>query len=334
MTQFTQHPLSAAFPSMPGHEVDSLAKDILEHGQREPGVIFEGQILDGWHRYRACEIASELSSAVQFRFVEFPAGGDPVAFVKSRNLHRRHMSDSQRAASVVACSKWAPAGNPDLPSGRRRSNPALSAGLEKGATPAPSTTAQMAAEADVSARTINHAKTAHAAGLGDAVVEGKVSARRAAEIVRADPKVGKKIASGKVTADQVIEKAKPLPKILPRPEAAKPEPPAPKPPSAAELKREQKAADRIRELEARVAELEAELAESRDLAVQLAEDLEGIMKSGEGRDEAAREITRLNGVVRVVQSQRDQIMTTSSEQVKEIKRLQRKVERLEKGPAR
>lgn len=311
MTVFAQHPLSAAFPSMPGHEVAFLAQDIAEHGQREPGVIFEGQILDGWHRYRACEIAE-----VEFQHVEFPADGDPVAFVKSRNLHRRHLTNSQRAASIVACSKWASGG----------ATPAPGAGVQ--------TTAQMAAEADVSARTINQAKTAHAAGLGDAVVEGKVSAKRAAEIVRADPKVGKKIASGKVTADQVIEKAKPLPKILPRPEAAKPEPPAPKPPSAAEVKREQKSADRVRELEARVAELKAELDESHDIAAQLGADLEGMMKEHGEPGEAAKEIARLNGVVRVLQSQRDQIMTTSSEQVKEIKRLQRKVERFEKGPAK
>lgn len=311
MTVFTQHPLSAAFPSMPGHEIDALAKDIREHGQREPGVLFEGMVLDGWHRSRACAIAG-----VDFAHVELPAGADPVAFVKSRNLHRRHLTESQRAASVVACSKWAPSGARVAPGATVQSN------------------AQMATEADVSQRTIRHAKVAAAAGLGEAVVEGKVSAKRAAEIVRADPKVGKKIASGKVTADQVIEKAKPLPKILPRPEAAKPEPPAPKPPSAAEVKREQKSADRVRELEARVAELKAELDESHDIAAQLGADLEGMMKEHGEPGEAAKEIARLNGVVRVLQSQRDQIMTTSSEQVKEIKRLQRKVERFEKGPAK
>jgi hypothetical protein len=49
-----QHPLSAAFPSMPPVELEALAMDIEAHGQREPGVLFEGMVLDGWHRYVAC----------------------------------------------------------------------------------------------------------------------------------------------------------------------------------------------------------------------------------------------------------------------------------------
>jgi hypothetical protein len=89
----TQHPLSAAFPAMPEQELEALALDIEKHGQREPGVLFEGMVLDGWHRYLGCQKAG-----VEFRAVEFD-GDDPVGFVISKNLHRRHMTASQRAAA-------------------------------------------------------------------------------------------------------------------------------------------------------------------------------------------------------------------------------------------
>ena len=158
-----QHPLSAAFPSMPEQELQALALDIEKHGQREPGVMFEGKVLDGWHRYLACQAAN-----VEFISVPF-LGTDPVAFVISRNLHRRHMTASQRAAAVVAATNWHPDGR--LPANR-----------EPGARL--STNAEMAKTAEVSERTIKDAKAAHEAGLGDAVKDGMVSAKEAAAIAK------------------------------------------------------------------------------------------------------------------------------------------------------
>lgn len=156
-----QHPLSAAFPAMPEQEVEALAIDIEKHGQREPGVLFEGMVLDGWHRYLACERVGK-----KFLCGDFGAG-DPVSFVLSRNLHRRHLTASQRAAAVVACHDWRPNGV---------ARGALVQGMK--------TSEEMALEADVGERTIVHAKRAHEAGLGDAVKDGAVSARRAAEVAK------------------------------------------------------------------------------------------------------------------------------------------------------
>lgn len=159
---YSQHPLSAAFPAMSAGDLQALTDDIEVNGQREPIVLFEGMVIDGWHRYQACTaLLLRLSS------VTLDKDEDPVAYVKSRNLHRRHLSGSQRAAAVVACSAWCPPGKP--------SNPAPGAGL---------TSAQMAKEADVAERTIRHAKAAHAAGLSEAVKDGKVTAKRAAEVAK------------------------------------------------------------------------------------------------------------------------------------------------------
>ena len=80
---------------MHGEELGLLVEDIVKNGLREPIVLQQGMILDGRNRLRACELAK-----VKPRFVEWDGIGSPIAFVLSRNLHRRHLSESQR--SVVA----------------------------------------------------------------------------------------------------------------------------------------------------------------------------------------------------------------------------------------
>lgn len=162
--QLQQHPLSAAFPSIADVDLDALAEDIKKHGQRERGTLLKGMVLDGWHRYLACE-----RLGIPFTASEFD-GEDPVAFVLSRNLHRRHLTASQRAAAVVACHNWRPAGK------------------SRGAELHGVTKAEMADEAQVSERTIVHAKQAHQAGLSEAVKSGQVSVERAAEIAKLPPR--------------------------------------------------------------------------------------------------------------------------------------------------
>jgi hypothetical protein len=103
-TALHQHPLSAAFPSMPEKEIEALTLDIEAHGQRESGVLLDGMVLDGWHRYLACD-----KLGVQFKAKDFD-GADPVAFVISKNLHRRHLTASQRAAAVVSQRIGSPSG--------------------------------------------------------------------------------------------------------------------------------------------------------------------------------------------------------------------------------
>lgn len=85
------HPLSAAFPRMDTAAFELLKDDIRANGLRQPVVTIGGQVLDGGHRYRACQ---ELG--IDPPLVEY-TGTDPIGFVISANLHRRHLNESQRA---------------------------------------------------------------------------------------------------------------------------------------------------------------------------------------------------------------------------------------------
>src|SRR5215831_9305 len=92
--EYEFHPIANVFPLMKGDEFKQFKKDIKTNKLREPIVIYEGKILDGRNRYNACK---ELGLPVDNARL-LPAGTDPIAFVVSANVHRRHLNESQRAA--------------------------------------------------------------------------------------------------------------------------------------------------------------------------------------------------------------------------------------------
>lgn len=86
------HPAAEMFPMMRDDELNELATDIKANGQREPVVMHGGQVIDGRNRLRACEIAG-----VEPKFTQWSGTGSVVAWILSANLHRRHLTDTQRA---------------------------------------------------------------------------------------------------------------------------------------------------------------------------------------------------------------------------------------------
>lgn len=89
------HPAAEIFPIMEGAEYANFVDDIKTNGLREPIVRFQEDgkwfVLDGRNRLRACKDAG-----IQPQWDDY-IGKDPIAYVMSLNLHRRHLNETQRA---------------------------------------------------------------------------------------------------------------------------------------------------------------------------------------------------------------------------------------------
>jgi hypothetical protein len=90
------HPLSEKYPLMDAEEFAAFKADLAAHGLKNPIWLFEGRVLDGRNRLRAC-----LELGIEPVFAEFEGSqSDAAAFVDSQNLHRRHLSRGWRQQRV------------------------------------------------------------------------------------------------------------------------------------------------------------------------------------------------------------------------------------------
>ncbi|GEM_PF-2685296 len=120
------HPAADLFPLLPPDELRALAEDIARHGVREPIVLWhdglaphdeagrkrvealrdnlELPLLDGRNRLAALAQAGMLTDtalALEVGRARIVYGGDPVAYVISANLRRRHLDREQRRALIA-----------------------------------------------------------------------------------------------------------------------------------------------------------------------------------------------------------------------------------------
>ena len=155
-----RHELSSIFGGMHAEEFKDLVASIKDIGFTDSHIrMYEGKVLDGWHRYRA---ALELNIVRKLRFTTWntEGEGDPVAFVQARNLERRMLSAGQRAQIVYSLTERF---------GRGGDRSKVPKGTLK-------TREDMAVKANVGVRTIARAAEVEKAGRADEVISGEKTA--------------------------------------------------------------------------------------------------------------------------------------------------------------
>jgi hypothetical protein len=82
-----QHPkIQGLLPDITGEEWEAFVESIRKHGNLSPIMLYEGKIVDGWQRYRAC-----VETGVLPAFREWHGdGGDLVEWFVGVNLVRQH----------------------------------------------------------------------------------------------------------------------------------------------------------------------------------------------------------------------------------------------------
>lgn len=91
---YSAHELANLLPMTSTTEFANLKSDIAANGLLQPIWLFEGRILDGRNRYRACREINYSFSSGDFR--EFDGDYSAAeAFVFSTNFQRRQLSKSQ-----------------------------------------------------------------------------------------------------------------------------------------------------------------------------------------------------------------------------------------------
>lgn len=192
------HKYADFFPSMGREEFDGLVEDIRERGLIDNIETYQGKILDGRHRHKACK-----SAGVEPRFVEFQGTEEEaLGYVVSKNLHRRGLNATQRA--VV--------GQKLLPEYERFAAERASEGRKRGGEIRAGKLEGRSATKDQVPRVKARDQVAEVVGG----VSGR-TIQKVKRVLKDDPKLEKDMLSGKLSADaaykQVTYKEKAVEKI-------------------------------------------------------------------------------------------------------------------------
>ena len=99
--QLDQHPLSAAWPPMDPQTFQELRQSIQDDGIQTPITVYQGQVLDGWHRYNVTQLLGIDCPATEY------TSDDPAGFViRANHLRRMIMTPRERVKAVLACRNW------------------------------------------------------------------------------------------------------------------------------------------------------------------------------------------------------------------------------------
>ena len=201
-TKLAIHPAAEIFPMMSGSDFAALKEDIRQNGQREPIVCFDDKVLDGRNRYRACE---ELG--IEPELCELESCPDPVAYVLSMNLHRRHLTEGQRAAVAAKVA--------NIKLGDNQHAKAGSANLQT----QPVSQSVAATMLSVSPRSVADAKKVLEKGCDTLVQKmeaGEIAPSLAAKFVDAVPnkrEQAKDVSKGKPAIQEAVRESRPAPVV-------------------------------------------------------------------------------------------------------------------------
>jgi hypothetical protein len=111
LPEYEQHPLGKMLPPMEEGDFWALEADIQKNGLRDAITLYQGKVLDGWHRYRALRDAGGFLQTlsdrprceVEPKFEEFK-GDDAgaTALVLSKNIYRRHLATAEQRLDLIA----------------------------------------------------------------------------------------------------------------------------------------------------------------------------------------------------------------------------------------
>jgi len=188
--EYPVHAIASLFPMLSDEELDALAEDIKENGQREPIAITLSDlddldslvVIDGRNRYAAC-IRAGVTPWFDERYDVRPDQIGP--WIISTNIHRRHLEKGQRAAIAVEYEK--------VYAGEAKARKLASLKQNTGGTVKeifPEREGQASDEAgelfNVSGRTVRDAKyvAQHDPETFDRIKQGEVAPSRAAKDLR------------------------------------------------------------------------------------------------------------------------------------------------------
>jgi hypothetical protein len=109
VSELLPHQYSLMFPPMSETEFAALKDSLRRNGffQHDPITLYEGKILDGKERYRAC-LELEIEPIFQTYEDVIAQGfyrGSPLDYVLSGNLYRQHLNEYQRATIAAGQSE-------------------------------------------------------------------------------------------------------------------------------------------------------------------------------------------------------------------------------------
>lgn len=216
------HEAANVFPLMSADEFDGLVEDIREYGLRESIKLYQGKVIDGRNRYKACLVAG---IDPDYETMVFADDDEAIAFVVSQNWHRRHLDTSQRAMAAVAIREYQ-----ELAAKRRLEESHARAGVASGAArrgeenavetlPQRSCGAKtrdvVGATVGVSGKTVDYATKVTKKGSPEliaAVKAGEVKVSTAARLAEAPKQVQTQaVREGKTAIRQAIEEHAPSP---------------------------------------------------------------------------------------------------------------------------